>query len=203
MVGDDKSLYPPPRAPPRAFCAARSARCFSCSSAAWSSTASAMRKYLIWCQLVRPPLFARGSAKRNSRGCMQVVILAAPQCALVARQAPRKLRSQYPPTRYAPIHALARYARATSRVYVCCASAALARAIVPTTFPLMNISFIFQNRSPSALVSYTSRRVTFIKLSQSTRCPLNVTPFLSSTSWREHPLPQMKGGTKEEDGDPP
>jgi hypothetical protein len=27
--------------------------------------------------------------------------------------------------------------------------------------------------------------VTFIKLSQSTRCPLNVTPFLSSTSWRQ------------------
>jgi len=46
----------------------------------------------------------------------------------------------------------------------------------------MNISFIFQNRSPSALVWYTSRRVTFIKLSQSTRWPLKVTPFLSSTS---------------------
>ena len=50
-------------------------------------------------------------------------------------------------------------------------------------FPLMNISFIFQNFSPSALVWYTSRSVTFIKLSHSTRWPLNVTPFLSSTSW--------------------
>lgn len=31
----------------------------------------------------------------------------------------------------------------------------------------------------------TSRRLMFIQLSQLTRCPLYVSPFLSSTSWRE------------------
>lgn len=35
----------------------------------------------------------------------------------------------------------------------------------------------------TALVSYTSLRVRFIKLSHATRCPLNVDPFLSSTSF--------------------
>jgi len=38
-----------------------------------------------------------------------------------------------------------------------------------TMFPLMNISFIFQNLSPSADVWYTSLKVTFIKLSHSTK----------------------------------
>ena len=41
----------------------------------------------------------------------------------------------------------------------------------------------FQNRSPSALVWYTSRSVMFMKLSQLIRCPLNVSPFFSSTSY--------------------
>lgn len=34
-------------------------------------------------------------------------------------------------------------------------------------------------------VQITSRRLMFIQLSQLTRCPLYVSPFLSSTSWKE------------------
>lgn len=34
-------------------------------------------------------------------------------------------------------------------------------------------------------VQITSRRLMFIQLSQLTRCPLYVSPFLSSTNWRE------------------
>lgn len=77
-----------------------------------------------------------------------------------------------------------------------------------TLFPRMYASGSFQNRSPScishtqaacqrygesvnqaqseagltALVWYTSLMVRFIKLSHATRCPLNVSPFFSSTS---------------------
>ena len=49
-------------------------------------------------------------------------------------------------------------------------------------FPRTTSSGSFQKRSPSREVQITSRRQMFIQLSQLTRWPLYVSPFLSSTS---------------------
>lgn len=44
-------------------------------------------------------------------------------------------------------------------------------------------------------VQITSRKLMFIQLSQLTRCPLYVSPFLSSTNWRET-VPESAKGPK-------